>query len=229
MAVKKVWLGSTGPFLFDDQVLYIDEEGVIAPDNQCAIATNGQIVVQSAPTSDVHVVRKLDMDAALGNIAALESRVATLESQVGTLSTNLNNTNLYIQNTVEPRILTLEQKFVTGTNLIRILGFAPAGFDVNVNYVKTGKWVAMNLPLMDGNSNYNTIDIINFSSAIIPPFSNVQIPILVFDATNGYDWAPGAFVFEAQWVLRIQPTVKSSGFPMTGRKILMPQIISWSV
>lgn len=63
MAVKKVWIGSTGPFLFDDAILYIDEEGVIAPDNQQAIATNGQIVVQSAPTSDVHVVRKVDLDA----------------------------------------------------------------------------------------------------------------------------------------------------------------------
>ena len=62
MTIRKVWLGSTGPFLFDDSILYIDEEGVIAPDNQQAIATNGQIVVQSPPTSDVHVVRKIELD-----------------------------------------------------------------------------------------------------------------------------------------------------------------------
>lgn len=62
MTVRRVWLGSTGPFLYDDAILYNDEDGVISPDNQQAIATDGQIIVQLPPTSSVHVVRKAELD-----------------------------------------------------------------------------------------------------------------------------------------------------------------------
>ena len=62
MTIRRVWLGSTGPFLFDDSVLYNDIDGVISPDNQQAIATDGQILVQTAPYSDYHVVRKVELD-----------------------------------------------------------------------------------------------------------------------------------------------------------------------
>jgi len=94
MAVRKVWLGSTGPFLYDESVLYVDEDGVISPDNQQAIATDGQIVIQSAPSSPVHAVRKQDLDDALGDISGLESRVDILEDTTAGLGTmSVQNAN----------------------------------------------------------------------------------------------------------------------------------------
>jgi hypothetical protein len=62
MAQRKVWLGSTGPFLYDDEIFYIDPDYGPSAELQKAILTDGQITVGLPPTQSTHVVRKYELD-----------------------------------------------------------------------------------------------------------------------------------------------------------------------
>jgi Chaperone of endosialidase len=62
MAQRKVWLGSTGPFLYDDEIFYIDPDYGPSTELQKAILTDGQITVGLPPTQSTHVVRKYELD-----------------------------------------------------------------------------------------------------------------------------------------------------------------------
>jgi len=216
MAVKKVWLGSTGPFLFDDAVLYIDEEGVIAPDNQQAIATNGQIVVQSAPSSPVHVVRKQDLDDAIGDISGLTTRVTTLEAQMAALT---------------PRVTTVENKFVFGTFDVGVSGFFDTVYTRTITYVKVDRLVMLTLPLISGNSTMDFIALSFVPAFLSPAIVGLQYPVIVHDATNGFDWAAAGFVASGGGAHRldIRLFVGAAGFPLGVTKTLYEQMIVYAI
>lgn len=65
---RKVYIGSVGPFLYDDEDDINDpDEDEFGEDNkQCALVTNQQIVITEPPTKEGHVMRKDEFDDALG-------------------------------------------------------------------------------------------------------------------------------------------------------------------
>ena len=67
MAVKKVWFGSVGPFLYNDEELIADSEGDLAGVARAALSTAGQLNVALEPTEDTHVLRLADFGGSLGS------------------------------------------------------------------------------------------------------------------------------------------------------------------
>ena len=61
MALKKVYLGSVGPFVYDDANPVNDPDGDFPGEDHKAITTNGQILVDQAPAADEEVLRLVDL------------------------------------------------------------------------------------------------------------------------------------------------------------------------
>jgi len=64
MATKYYWIGSTGPFKYDDTSVVNDSgllyDGATAPD-QAPVITTGQLNIKEAPTLGTHVLRSDDV------------------------------------------------------------------------------------------------------------------------------------------------------------------------
>ena len=60
MALRKVYIGSVGPFLYDDTDLIDDVDGDFAGEENRGLITNGQLIVEEAPTKPGHVLRQED-------------------------------------------------------------------------------------------------------------------------------------------------------------------------
>jgi len=69
VAVKKVYIGSIGPLLYDDTDLIEDEDGDFSGVFQKGITTDGQVLVSEAPSEDEHVVRLTDIEGNLSRTA----------------------------------------------------------------------------------------------------------------------------------------------------------------
>lgn len=135
MTMRRVWLGSTGPFLFDDSVLYNDIDGVIAPDNQQAIATDGQILVQTAPSSDYHVVRKVELDnlssiIGLGTMAYQNANAVSISGGIIQLTASSTVGGLWIRDAAGPGIYGIRCQVLSGTDRYNLFcdGTAPSYF-----------------------------------------------------------------------------------------------------
>lgn len=61
MATQKVYIGSVGPFLYDDAAPIDDPDGDMAGENCKAIATPDQLYVGTAPSDPDHVLRLDDV------------------------------------------------------------------------------------------------------------------------------------------------------------------------
>lgn len=57
MAEKKIYIGSVGPYLFEDDELIEDEDGDFSGEVRHAITTNRQLIVTEAPTDDNELMR----------------------------------------------------------------------------------------------------------------------------------------------------------------------------
>lgn len=57
MANKKVYFGSHGPFIYDDTALVDDPDGDFAGETTRGITTDGQLLINEAPTELTNVVR----------------------------------------------------------------------------------------------------------------------------------------------------------------------------
>jgi len=62
MARKKIYIGSVGPYLFDDEDLINDQDGDFAGDLRHAMTTNKQIIITEEPTDENHLLRLGDAD-----------------------------------------------------------------------------------------------------------------------------------------------------------------------
>ncbi len=60
MAEQKVWVGSVGPFLYDDSDPYDDEDGDLAGKDYVGIATTGKMIAETAPSGPNEVLRWQD-------------------------------------------------------------------------------------------------------------------------------------------------------------------------
>lgn len=64
MAEQKVWIGSTGPLLYDDTDLLDDEDGDLPTATYNGLVTTGQMIVNSPPIVNGNVIRKEDVGTA---------------------------------------------------------------------------------------------------------------------------------------------------------------------
>lgn len=108
MAVRKVWLGSVGPYLFDDESELTDDDLDVGTLVQ-GMTSTGQLNITGTPTEDSHVLRYGDIstiivpddfvtNAKLANVptATIKGRVSALtgdpEDLTGTQATTLLDT-----------------------------------------------------------------------------------------------------------------------------------------
>lgn len=61
MALRKVYFGSVGPFVYDDAVPVNDPDGDFAGEDHKSITTDGQLCVEQAPAADGEVLRLIDL------------------------------------------------------------------------------------------------------------------------------------------------------------------------
>ena len=75
MALIKFYIGTFGPFVYDDTVLINDPDGDFAGETFKALVTTGQLFIELAPTGPSEVARKSDLDAldGLAIVALLEA------------------------------------------------------------------------------------------------------------------------------------------------------------
>ena len=88
MAKKAFWIGTTGPFYFDDAELQQDTGALLpAGTNQAAIITDGQLQVLTAPVLDTEVLRLEDVGVNTGDIVgpagATDNAVARFDGATG--------------------------------------------------------------------------------------------------------------------------------------------------
>lgn len=61
MAEKKLFVGTVGPFLYDDTDLIEDIDGDFAGQSYDGFMTTGQVYVEGTPTLPNHVARQIDI------------------------------------------------------------------------------------------------------------------------------------------------------------------------
>lgn len=61
MAEQKVWIGSVGPFLYDDTDMIDDVDGDLPTATHSGLVTTGQMIVSEAPSTDDNVLRMQDV------------------------------------------------------------------------------------------------------------------------------------------------------------------------
>ena len=97
MALKKVYFGSLGPFVYDDTVLVNDPDGDFAGEDHQSITTDGQMFIESTPVTDKEVLRLVDVGALAGNVigpaASVDNAIARFDGVTGKL---LDDSNVLI-------------------------------------------------------------------------------------------------------------------------------------
>ena len=86
MAERKLYVGSVGPFLYDDATAIDDPEGDFAGEDHCGVVTDGQLLVATAPSNNHHVLR-------LGDIAFMSNPVLFDLTGIRTLNMTYQNGN----------------------------------------------------------------------------------------------------------------------------------------
>lgn len=97
MALKKVYFGSLGPFVYDDTVLVNDPDGDFAGEDHQSITTDGQMFIESTPVTDKEVLRLVDVGALAGNVigpaTSVDNAIARFDGITGKL---LDDSNVLI-------------------------------------------------------------------------------------------------------------------------------------
>lgn len=73
MAEKKLYLGSVGPFLYEDDEAIDDADGEFSGQLRRALATNGQLYIGEEPSDDYDVARYVDLLSGWLNIVHITS------------------------------------------------------------------------------------------------------------------------------------------------------------
>ena len=77
MAEQKIYIGSHGPFLYDDTDPIDDPDGDFAGESMSGMALSGQMIVETAPSQANHIARKNEVDAILTGGVSSTIRVIT--------------------------------------------------------------------------------------------------------------------------------------------------------
>ena len=73
MTIRRYWIGSLGPFFFDDAEPVIDPD-LIVTENQAGLVVEGTVVALQAPAAADEVVRLSDLSG------TIEEALVTLEA-----------------------------------------------------------------------------------------------------------------------------------------------------
>ena len=120
MAKKAFWIGTTGPFYFDDAELQQDTGALLpAGTNQAAIITDGQLQVLTAPVLDTEVLRLEDVGVNTGDIVgpagATDNAVARFDGATGK---KLKNSSVTIDNSGSLNIPTGQGLQIAATQVV---------------------------------------------------------------------------------------------------------------
>lgn len=108
MAIRYVWLGSMGPFIYDDsQPLQAEDpqfpsnpwavdQVADAPDNQSGLISTGRMKALEAPAEGDDVVRDEDLEELFERVVILEADVAALETAINNASLTVNTSSLTV-------------------------------------------------------------------------------------------------------------------------------------
>ena len=77
MAEQKIYIGSVGPFLYDDTDPIDDADGDFAGESIGGLALTGQAIIETAPTQANQIARKQEVDAVLSSGLSATIRVIT--------------------------------------------------------------------------------------------------------------------------------------------------------
>jgi len=72
MARKKYYIGSRGPFFYDDATPIDDPDGDFAGEDNCALVTDGQALIGQAPVNPNEVVRLGDLPIGSVNVTFVD-------------------------------------------------------------------------------------------------------------------------------------------------------------
>jgi hypothetical protein len=135
MAIKEVWLGSVGPFLYDDADVYDDGESVIGVRAE-------QITVENAPSNNTEVLRKIDIDTAVTNHASQHQNGGSDEINVGGLSGLLADD----QHVLNSEVLAVAAKKGSNSDITSTSALHSIGGTLNVTGALTAASYADNTP-----------------------------------------------------------------------------------
>jgi hypothetical protein len=98
MTAHKVWLGSSGPYPYDDENGINNSAGNLVGANSQGVSTTGQINVAGVPVEDYHVLRKADLGTLISAPNILLAAIAALTTAADRLLyfTGLNTPALAI-------------------------------------------------------------------------------------------------------------------------------------
>jgi len=136
LALRKVYFGSIGPFVYDDALPINDPDGDFAGEDHKAMTTDGQLHVDEAPAADEEVIRLVD----LGFRLLPPASVADIDNPV-----ELNA----ITGDLGALILAYEVIGATGQNEYTIYAHDASGPAVNAPYIMDAdgagdeRWIAI--------------------------------------------------------------------------------------
>jgi hypothetical protein len=165
MALRKMYVGTLGPFEYDDADNIDDADGDFSGEQYNSLVTTGQVRLGEAATDAMHAVRKNEADLAI-----------TLAHQQNT-DTILDDGGVNEVSAAEIR--TDVDRYSTGTFTITGTGFT-AVVNATARYVKQGALVLLYLPLLSGTSNATTFTLTGIPAAITPTRNSFH-PVRVID------------------------------------------------
>jgi hypothetical protein len=136
LALKKVYFGSVGPFVYDDTVPVNDPDGDFAGEDHRSMTTDGQLFVEQGPVLDEEVIRLVDLGfRLLPPVSVVDidnpTELNTLTGDLGAL------------------VLTYEIIGATGQNEYTIYAYDASGPAVNAPYIMDAdgagdeRWIAI--------------------------------------------------------------------------------------
>lgn len=86
MALQKFYIGTHGPYYYDDTDDISDVDGDFPGETREALSTTGQFYVETTPTEDTHVLRKIDLnDYVSGPASATDNVLVRFDGATGKL------------------------------------------------------------------------------------------------------------------------------------------------
>jgi hypothetical protein len=119
MTLRKFYIGSHGPFLYDDDDDINDPDGDFSGETHGGIVTDGPVRVGATPTVDNDVLRKSDFEAAYVATDIL-AKLKTVDGAASGLDADLldgqHGSYYAVASTVSGTFTTVDGKTVTVTN-----------------------------------------------------------------------------------------------------------------
>ena len=92
MAIKKLYIGPLGPYIWDDTATIDDPDGDFSGETRRSFVTDKQIYIDDSPTENEHVIRKVDIEKSVLvpiEVADIDDPSAELNILAGSIGTLL--------------------------------------------------------------------------------------------------------------------------------------------